>query len=258
MKQIFTLFIASILMCSWAAAQCSTEFDWGSEVFGVSPDPALGETFADGEIDLPYSAEIHVLVPENSSALLDGTNFAIDSVRLDSVTLIQGGVTYTLDELGLELVCNNNGTLPNPCAFEGGQTGCGTITGTPLVAGEFNVTVHGTIFAFLTLDFPFSGYTLFIDDGTSVEEVRDPVVDLRVTPNPFSTNALVEFRSSQAGLADFKIYTLLGEEKYSEQVTLTTGHNKFKISSSDLESGIYLYHIELGEFRVTKRLVVNK
>ncbi len=260
MKHFTAILVTIFLFASNSYTQCTNDLDWGDEGFGVSPDPGEGETFANGALDVPYSDDIHIKVPSDSGDLVEGTNFTVDSVRLDGVTLTLDGTSYTLEEVGLTLNCNNNGTLPNPCAFLGGQEGCGTISGTPLIAGNFNVTIEGTVFVgiFGAIDSPFDGYTLLIDEETTVQEIREPVSDLKVTPNPFSNNATVELNAFESQMAEFKIYTLLGEEKLSETISLSVGSNKLKISANDLESGIYLYHIEIGEYRVTKRLVVNK
>jgi len=263
MNKLLSLFIASTFVISNLYSQCDTDFDWGDQEYGVSPDPDEGETFADGFIDTAYSDTIHILVPTDSSVLLEGSELAIDSVKLENIEIVQGDVVYTPEEFGLALSCNNNGAALDPCTFIGGQEGCGVIAGTPLVGGgTFEVTINATIFVTLfgVQEFPFtySGYTLLIDDGTSITEPKEPVADLKVTPNPFSSNALVQYYAANSGLANFKIYSLLGEEKYSENLKVTQGHNKIKLSAEGLESGVYLYHIEIGEFRVTKRLVINK
>ena len=59
-KQLLSVFAFVALSLS-AAAQCvSTDFNWGTQTFGVSPNPALGENFAPGLQGQPYHDVLYV------------------------------------------------------------------------------------------------------------------------------------------------------------------------------------------------------
>ena len=53
-------------------AQCSPDdFDFMGTPFGISPDPQVGETFADGTLGQPYSETIHVVIPASLADVPD-------------------------------------------------------------------------------------------------------------------------------------------------------------------------------------------
>ena len=68
--------------------------------------------------------------------------------------------SYTLEEMGLQVVCNNNGDSNNPCSFHGGNQYCASLEGTPTMSGNFraDITVKGWTLVF---GFPFGQEQLF-------------------------------------------------------------------------------------------------
>ena len=68
--------------------------------------------------------------------------------------------TTTLEAVGLEVLCNNNGDSGNPCSFLGGNQYCAAISGTPTVQGNFRVDIYvnGWVTVF---GFPFSQEEVF-------------------------------------------------------------------------------------------------
>ncbi len=261
------LFISALAFTLVSLGQCTDDYDWGDTEYGVSPDPELGEGFSNAILNEPYSEVIYILVPDNASAIIDGQDIPVDSVLLASITITQGMNSYTPEEFGLNLSCNNGGTSTNPCTFLGGQSGCGLLSGTPLIAGDFSITLDANVHVTTSLggfdvplEFPFNyeGYTITVETDNSIEDIKKPLEEVRISPNPISTKGLIQFDALQAGIAYFKIFNLLGEEKKSETITLGNGFNKIAINASDLDSGVYLYNIDFNGFKVTKRFIVNK
>ncbi len=266
MKRLL-LSLTLIAFSTYTFGQCVDDYDWSGQEYGVSPDPEEGETFEDGVLDIPYSETVYILVPDNAGAILEGQSAPIDSVELVSLVISQNGNTYTQEEFGVSLTCNNGGTSPNECTFMGGQSGCGLLSGTPLIAGEFSVTleaiVYGTIEiqgneVTIPLDFDYDGYTITILEEVSVNELQEPIQDVVLSPNPITTKGLVQFTTPNAGNVSFKVYNLLGEEQKNEVIKSQQGLNKIIINTSDYESGVYLYHLEMNGTKVTKRFVINK
>ena len=101
--------LAPVLM----TAQCTADFDFGDVPFGISPDPALGETFEEGVIDEPYSDTLHVLMPTVASDLDFPIPVDVDSMVLQTITL-NGveGEALSIEDLNLTLEPNNNGDSP--------------------------------------------------------------------------------------------------------------------------------------------------
>jgi hypothetical protein len=261
------LFINAIAFTVVSFGQCTDDYDWGDTDYGVSPDPELGETFSNAILNEPYSEVVYILVPDNASAIVEDQDFPVDSVLLTSITIVQGMNSFTPEEFGLSLSCNNGGTSTNPCTFIGGQSGCGVLSGVPLIDGDFNITLDANVHVTASLggfdvplEFPFNyeGYTITVETENNIEEIRRPLEAVRISPNPISIKGLIQLDAAQGGVAYFKIFNLLGEEKKKETITLGRGFNKIAIDASDLESGVYLYNIDFNGFKVTKRFIVNK
>ena len=84
-------------------------------------------------------------------------------------------VSYSLSELGLQIVCNNNGDSELECSFLGGNQYCVSLEGTPTMAGNFraDITVSGCTDVF---GFPFCQEQLFgsLNLDIGVEGCMDP------------------------------------------------------------------------------------
>lgn len=182
----------TLVACLTVSAQCDPlEVDFGAEPWGLAPDGE--ETFFDAAvIAVPYSDDVHLLVPSMASEVVPETplDAPIDSVVISAVLLVDSISGDTLDfaEVGMEYLCNNLGDCTDPCTFLGGEQYCASFTGTPTVAGEFmlslEVEVWATVFGFpLATPFSFSGFPFPISDGTS-SVGEDFQVAPRAYPNP--------------------------------------------------------------------------
>ena len=170
MKHLFQCLLilaTGILLMPTSNAQCVADFDFGMETLGVSPNPELGEQFAPGVVGLPYEDILHILLPqyvlEIDSTLPFSPTTPLDSVSLATITLVDLSdtlITTTLEAVGLEVICNNNGDSGNPCSFLGGNQYCVALAGTPNTQGSYRVdiSVNGWVTVF---GFPFSQEQVF-------------------------------------------------------------------------------------------------
>lgn len=162
MNKFYSFFIA-LAFTSSALGQCVADFDFGDVGFGVSPDPALGENFVSGIVNHEYFDVLHILIPTFASDIDDTypPTLPIDSIELmsvvltDTITLME----YSPEDLGLEVVCNNNGDSPEPCMFMGGLQYCASIQGTPTIPGIYRIDL--LVLGWLTIFEPFSAEAEF-------------------------------------------------------------------------------------------------
>ena len=153
MKYILTSLL-TVLTLNISFAQCEANFEFGDEAFGISPDFSIGEGLETGYVGDDYYDVIHMLIPQyaldvDSTLPIPGT-LELDSIELSSITLFEitaPETIYTPEELGLEIVCNNNGDSGNPCSFIGNNQYCASIEGVPNTAGFYNctITINGWI-----------------------------------------------------------------------------------------------------------------
>ena len=178
------LAVATFMLCAAPSAwgQCDIDCDFGDATFGVSPDPAMGETFLDGMLDESYFDVLHILIPANAAGI-DSTyppTLPVDSVivlanSVDGAGMYQGIVftdtvtqeQFFADEIGLEVLFNNNGDSGNPNAFMGGEQYCAAIQGVPNRSGIYRISIDiqawATIFTPFNAPYTFDNFTLRVN-----------------------------------------------------------------------------------------------
>lgn len=182
MKHLLTiLFAFSLITISYS--QCVSDFDFGDASFGISPDFSIGESLQTGYVATNYYDVIHMLMPEFASDV-DPTlpEIGLDSVVLLSITLIENTapeIIYTPEDIGLEIICNNNGDSEEPCSFLAGLQYCASLEGTPNMSGNFNCSI--TVIGYASFQgFPipqessFDGITLEILEANNDFGCTDP------------------------------------------------------------------------------------
>lgn len=264
MKRILLL-ASAIFSLTAMTAQCTADYDFGEATFGVSPDPEMGESFEVGVVGVPYVDDIHILVP-TEAADIDETlpaGIPIDSLQLLSVELIMGGMTYTPEEVGLTINCNNNGDSGLSCSFLGGNQYCARLEGTPTMAGTFQLVINvlgwTDFFGPQSQEVAFDQYTLIINNDVAVSELSNFEIELgQNVPNPAATMTSIPFSVNTAGTVELSVVNLLGEVLISELVESKGGKNNVKIDVSNLDNGIYLYCLESNGKKLTKRLIINR
>lgn len=270
MKKILLLCFLFALASSGVLAQCTADYDFGNAGFGVSPDPTLGEAFEMGYTEEFYTDTIQILIPTDAGDI-DETfaGVPIDSITLMTVEFIDGGDLYTLDDMGLEIFCNNNGDSPDPCTFLGGDQYCALMQGNPILPGEYQlvITVEGHLSFLgqtLTQEISFDQYTYIVNEGTNEgtivgELVRsEPFQLVSIAPNPAAQQARITFNANHGGAAMVTVMNLLGEQVIDRQVNAVRGENVVQVDFSNLTNGIFLYGVEMDGKRLTKRVIINK
>jgi hypothetical protein len=258
----------SLAIFSLSYSQCDPDYDFGEAGFGVSPDPAIGESFNEGTLGMAYEDVVHILVPTDAGdvdSTFMGLGAVIDSLELNGVFVDIGELEpVPLSDIGLQEHCNNLGDSPNECTMMGGTQYCASIDGTPTLAGEFPliISVTGYIVVFgQTQGIPvnFDQYTLIINDNPDNINEQNGITDVaQNVPNPFVGSTSISYQLQNAGTVWFKVSNLLGEVVYQEMIQGRKGKNDFSFDGSEMNPGIYLYSVEADGKKFTKRMVVGK
>lgn len=252
----------------FATSQCNpADYNWGAEPFGVSPNPTIGENFVAGTLNQPYSDQIYVKAPSLISDIPGAPDLAIaiDSLSLDNIKYTIDGNEFDISSLGLTVTCNNNGVSPIPCNFYPGGTYCGDISGTPTAAGQFPVKIYVTgYFNFLgaqAAEYTFEDYVLTINDGSvSIKEANNTAFEISLgnpQPNPSNVSATIPFELNQNGQVQLTMYNMMGELVERRTIAGKRGSNTITFDTSVLRAGIYLYTLQVGDKKMTKKLMVQ-
>jgi hypothetical protein len=247
---ILTAFAAATL---GASAQCVPNQLYADSVYGVWPDTL--ENFANGMVGVFYSDTLNILVPSSASAIDPSypSFVTIDSVAMNQLTGLPPGIAV-----------NCNSQTGAPCTYLANQVGCGLLEGTPTQAGTFDITIEVTVYVnFLgTQAIPrtFTGYSITVLPNTvGIGDIQAVGVDkARNVPNPFVGRTNIEFSLQHATAATITVFNLVGKQIWKETVQGKAGNNRVPFAASNLENGIYLFHVEAGGSNSTGRMVVNR
>ncbi len=84
--------------------------------------------------------------------------------------------------------------------------------------------------------------------------------DLRQNyPNPFNPTTTIQFVLPESAQATLRVYDVIGREVATlVDENLSAGTHKVTFDAASLSSGIYLYRLEAGSFRQTKKMILAK
>jgi len=266
MKRFLLSFLALSTVAA-ATAQCDpTDHDFMGAAFGVSPDPNVGENFEPAVLNVAYNEVVYVKVP-TTAADIDETypnTVLIDSLRLEAIYYLDGDSYFDISNLGLSVECNNNGESPDDCMFFPGGQYCGDISGIPNQAGVFSTKIDVTIYILAfgiptSIPYSFENYTLEILSVIDIEEA--PVASLSLNqsvPNPASVFTDISFELGTNEEVELIVSNLVGKRVFQKKISSKRGSNSYRLDVSTFESGIYLYSIQSGDRKYTRRMMVQK
>ncbi len=78
-------------------------------------------------------------------------------------------------------------------------------------------------------------------------------------PNPFNPVTTISFNLASSDMTTLMIYNTLGQAvKTVVNEHLSAGQHTMQFDASDLPSGVYIYHIESGQFNTSKKMMLLK
>lgn len=257
MRNVYLL-TALVAVSSWASAQCEPDFDFGEAEWGASPDASVGEQFDTAYVDVPYADVFHVLVPTDASAIDPMFQLPLDSVILVNVTLTDTTTleTYTLEDIGLDIVCNNLGSSPDPCTLLAGAQYCASLEGTPTSGGVYQMSLDVqawvTVFGVgVAQPYAFAGYILDVIGESSNGIQMVDGAKWNAYPNPVQDQLIVETSSSDALI---QVHNLAGQ---SMQIPSNEQSNRVIIQTSLWPNGLYFVSHQDASGMSTRRVVVQ-
>lgn len=87
---------------------------------------------------------------------------------------------------------------------------------------------------------------------------NNAVDNLKVYPNPFSSEATISFETSEAQEVTIEVMNMLGEVVKVNNLGEVFGVQNITIDGSTLDNGIYMINIKVGDKVSTARVVLNK
>ena len=155
---------------------CNPGLDLDLGDWGYFPDPSLGQQFASAQVGEPYFDVFHISVPTDASAIDPLFALPLDSMKIVSFQLIaeETGVSLAIDEIGLQVTCNNLNFLNSECTFLSGFQYCTAIEGSPTTPGIYSMSIilesWVTVFGVpVAQPYEINGYSLIVEGGCENE-----------------------------------------------------------------------------------------
>jgi hypothetical protein len=239
-KLLSSLVILLIAMSFKTNAQCTIDSSYTNSGYYPSSLP-------DATVNVAYDETVQVVIPTDT--VLQGFTFTITQVVIDSIGGLPSGINYS---------CN-----PTNCIFSGNSNNCIELTGTATVSGTYPLTVYyqtkakNSIFGTQTLPGEENQYTLTVTQLTSLNETG--FQNSLSFGNVFISGNKneVQYYSPVQKTVNLKIYNMLGNLVFSQDLKSYAGLNKATFNSLYLQSGIYIISLSEGNNKVSKRISAN-
>jgi len=258
MKKIYSFLLLALPILAAAQPTCSFDYAWLAQgKSGVYPDSATN--FVSGQVGVPYTQNITVKVPYDTTATIFGSTSTFHFAHIDLQTNITNPVNYGLPP-GLSLA----GT-PSTLKFPGNDTSCMIVYGTPTTAGSY--TLSFTLKTYMN-EFPgvavntqtIGYYIINIAPAVGIHTFNgmQGFQVMQNSPNPVKDNATIKFVSNTEGKAKFNVFNVAGQKVFEKEISAARGDNSFDFDASQLENGVYLYSVELNQQKQCRRMVIAR
>ena len=253
MKKIYALFLwvsvfylqaQTVPTCSLDPAFIAT----GKE--GIWPDSATN--FVSGIVGQAYVQNVTIVIPKDTVS-------SIGTVTYSTVDLQPSSNNWGLPP-GLSLT----GT-PSTFKFPGNAASCMEIYGTPTTAGTYPLTFVLKVYSVnFGSSIPVTTYTVgyykIVISAVSgiASNVNASFQLMQNNPNPVINSTSLKFTASMEGKAKVSVYNITGQKLIDKEFNAFHGENSYELDATALESGIYLYAIELNGQKQIRRMVVAK
>tara|TARA_B100000497_G_C7614034_1_gene368745 strand:- start:139 stop:996 length:858 start_codon:yes stop_codon:yes gene_type:complete len=285
MKNLLLLILLSTLISVNISGQCEFHEGLSLETALIYPLPFGVISEEEGGLGInkqavvgsPFDFKWTMIWPDTFNNPLSGIAYA-DTIQffLDRTIWVLEGDTVSIPEgLSFNITPENGTALPDSVQ----PVACILLNGTPsenVTPGDYfmtfavrtcltapDVMFDGCTDAFIPgiiAGFP-GEYKLTIKPTgtTSVKETLNNDVQLRVAPNPFSQETLIQFNAENlSNDYSFEVFDLNGSLIQSKKLNLKSNQQRIKFDASDLSSGVYVFQIKGKEGIITDRLVVQR
>lgn len=85
--------------------------------------------------------------------------------------------------------------------------------------------------------------------------------DIQLSPNPASKsqdNPMLYIHADEANTANIQVFNLIGKTISDYKINVVEGQNRFPLDTRDLSEGLYIVRLNMGTYKTTKKLFLEK
>ncbi len=87
---------------------------------------------------------------------------------------------------------------------------------------------------------------------------HEAISNVTIYPNPASAVANIDLNLASASNVNIDVYNMIGQSVYAKDFSnLASGDHHFTINTSSYKSGIYFISVNAGDYKVTRKLIVE-
>jgi hypothetical protein len=100
--------------------------------------------------------------------------------------------------------------------------------------------------------------TVRVGDTISIEHIEGNAIGMEQNiPNPAKGITRIAYSLPTDGEVTFRVYTVSGQELFTQVVETTSGKHRLELNTTSLASGVYFYSMEFKGQRIVKRMSVH-
>jgi hypothetical protein len=259
MKKFYSLIFSMVVFAAATNAQCTINPS-AQTTPGATPTAANLPCVQQG---VAYNQTVQGQVQSSKDttiASIASVHIVVDSVRMDSVTGLPAGITWS----------------KSPNVLLGGGNGCVNFSGTTNDAvGQYDLTAWGTVWftahvtSPITLDTPyvytgqlnqfspFGNYYLKVCSSSSTNDINESLnAALSVYPNPNNGNFEVRFNGGSRVVGEMKIVDITGRTVFTKLLDVV-GFYTTDVNLTNLPKGLYTLQVRTSEGFAAKNISIE-
>lgn len=201
------------------------------------------------ENDHVFASDLNngVFISTNDGDNWTGINTGIGSKFIDCLAQKDGGITLAASSASSQGVyqTNNDGIQWNNYGLQDTSV-------YSLAVSSLNTVYAGTSFGVYRID----------DVATNIEMPSGMINQFSLKqnyPNPFSDETIISWKSEIAGQTKIEVYNITGRRiKILTDSHRQPGQHQVAFNSAYLPSGIYYYQLTIGNYKISKKMVLLK
>lgn len=240
MRTIFTLLLTAATAFA-VQAQCTPDLTIVEPGFHPNADTSFSRL-----TDVDFVVQF-----KNFDIIQEFGGVSVDSIRFDSINDLPNNISWQTDDADKTYSKNAGG-----CIRFYGNTDSPADNYTATVI--FSAWIDG---GNTPIQQPSSALGLFlrfeVNETTGIQDATLELVDLKLTPNPFTSNTHISFTSDKAANYKLKVYNTLGELVRFERIDVLNGVNYIDFQRDGLNTGMYLYNISNGTRSISGNMIIT-
>ncbi len=220
------------------------------------PDPENNGQVCPDTLPGAVTGELYSQVATIKPPLTVGDTIVLDlhHIQLMDVENLPDNITWVSNEPNNE--------------FMAGAYYCILLEGTPSIPGTYYLKIIVDAYVIILPELPpvnigqtMDSTTLFITVTDPSGITENPSRNLVITenfPNPFTSETIINYYSTETGTLLFEVFDILGNCVYKKNYSMTRGDNAIHFCGENISNGNYYYLLRSDKYRAGGKMIKHQ